>query len=495
MNFIVVGFHKKILFPIISKTLKYFNVRYVHLTYKSIPNTNVPPQTKVVFHDVRDLQTGSYNINWGKIIPLDEDLIEKMNDCEVVVLKMMDRLPLGISSSYCDRKRIYLKHLRYWNHIIEKNKIDLFLSSNIPHEVYDFVIYSLCKLKKIPTIFFNQINISDTVTIMEDWEPNIIAVQDKYQRLLKKYQYLDKSKIPLHDRFKRDFELNTAEKVPVRPEMLRKKPSHSIIKNLFPLFASLNFNRFLFLIRNPKQLKIGMIDLINYADKIMKEKKANKIMKEKKLLKFYKSNTIKPDLSQKYIYFPLHLQPELSTSPMAGAYVNQVLIAQMIGYYLPKDVYIFIKENPHQTAVGRDKEFYRELLEISQVRFIPDNFNTYDLIENSLAVATATGTAGLEALYRCKPVLMFGHNFYQYANGVFRIKSNFDCQQALNKILLDNFRPTIKDIKIFLKALEGNTVEGFVDVNYKKYTYVTDSISNKNILEKLINEIKKTCHL
>lgn len=487
MNLILNGFHNKTFFPLISKILKRFDVKYCHFTYTKLKKTT-PSKMEAIFHNTNDLAKGDYDINWEEITPLDDNLIKNMNNCEVDVLKMIDRHSLSIESpiTYDERKRLYLKHLRYWNHILDKNKIDLFLSSSLPHEVYDFIIYSLCKLKKIPTILLYQTNILDTIVVMEDVSFNSTNIQGKYQNLLKKYSSSNESKIVLSGRFKKDFEINTVKKSPIRSEMLRRKPPVSVINNLKPLLTSLSLRRLLVLLKNPNFLIQGIINHINYTVRITEGKKSAKL---------YDNFAINPNLTSKYIYFPLHMQPEASTSPMAGVYVNQILIAQMLAYHLPKDVYIYIKENPHQNAARREKKFYEELLKIPQVRLVPNSFDTYALTNNSLAVVTATGTVGLEALYRQKPVLMFGNNFYQHAKGVFQIKNNSDCKQALNKILLNNFKPKIKNFKVFLKALENTTLEGYIDPNYKKNVSVSKINSNKNILQGLTKKIKLVCNL
>ena len=50
------------------------------------------------------------------------------------------------------------------------------------------------------------------------------------------------------------------------------------------------------------------------------------------------------------------------------------------------------------------------------VRFMPRGFNSFRLQEHAEAIATVAGTAGFEALFREKPVIMFGHWFYQYVD-------------------------------------------------------------------------------
>ena len=130
----------------------------------------IKSQKNIDFHYFQQTVTGTYsNINWSEVTPLDEALIYKMVNCETVVLKMMDRLSSD-SVTYEERKRLYLRHLRYWNHIITQENIDLFIATGIPHEIYDFIIYSLCNLKNIPSLLITHSPIDGVLFISNDWE-------------------------------------------------------------------------------------------------------------------------------------------------------------------------------------------------------------------------------------------------------------------------------------------------------------------------------------
>ncbi|MDD5740103.1 MAG: hypothetical protein PHO20_05050, partial [Candidatus Peribacteraceae bacterium] len=109
---------------------------------------------------------------------------------------------------------------------------------------------------------------------------------------------------------------------------------------------------------------------------------------------------------------------------------------------------------------------------IPAVTFIPKETDTFQLIDHSLAVATATGTVSFEAFLRQKPVLMFGHYFYQYAPGVFRIRTSKDCEEALNAILHTQELIAERDVRIFLKALEecATPFPGPPDSPHERYT-------------------------
>ena len=70
-----------------------------------------------------------------------------------------------------------------------------------------------------------------------------------------------------------------------------------------------------------------------------------------------------------------------------------------------------------------------------------------------------TTNAGVtfEALFQNKPVLMFGHRFYQYAPGVYRIQNSNDCKKALHEIINEHAKPSSRDMRLFIKAIEDCT--------------------------------------
>jgi hypothetical protein len=214
-----------------------------------------------------------------------------------------------------------------------------------------------------------------------------------------------------------------------------------------------------------------------------------KIQEVKDLFKLYDINAIEPDLDQKYIYIALHYQPESTTSPMAGVFVDQLLIVQMIASLLPQNIYLYVKEHPMQTWYCRDINFYKDLLDIPKVRFIPRNYNSFRLLENCLAVATATGTAGWEGLFRQKPVLMFGHYFYQYAPKVFSIRNREDCKNALHQIINCNVSPSLYEMEVFLKSMEIAATIAYADIDFSKAASITDEQNTNNLFHALRNKI------
>lgn len=59
------------------------------------------------------------------------------------------------------------------------------------------------------------------------------------------------------------------------------------------------------------------------------------------------------DFQGNFVYFPLHLQPEMATLPLGGRFNDQILAVECLRSLLSPDWNIIIKENPHQTCYQR----------------------------------------------------------------------------------------------------------------------------------------------
>ncbi len=138
------------------------------------------------------------------------------------------------------------------------------------------------------------------------------------------------------------------------------------------------------------------------------------------------------DLSQKFVYFPLHLQPELSTSTLGGLYCDQVLALERLSRLLPDDFYIYAKDHLLQTEFMRDENYFDRLRAIPNLRLTPTTMSTYELIRHSQFVATIAGTVGWEAITGGKNVLLFGQTWYMTLPGVFQFNDTFRLEHILN---------------------------------------------------------------
>jgi capsular polysaccharide biosynthesis protein len=129
-----------------------------------------------------------------------------------------------------------------------------------------------------------------------------------------------------------------------------------------------------------------------------------------------------------YVVFLLHYQPEEATLPRGGIFAQQLNAILKLRSVLPDHVRILVKENratfraPFTLATSvRSQRFYHAITSIRGAYLVPVERDTFELVDNALAVATITGSVGLEALCRGKRVLIFGEASYKHFSGVTRL--------------------------------------------------------------------------
>ncbi|WP_306044617.1 hypothetical protein [Nioella sp. MMSF_3534] len=132
------------------------------------------------------------------------------------------------------------------------------------------------------------------------------------------------------------------------------------------------------------------------------------------------------DLDQRFVYFPLQMQPEMTTAILGGIYRDQALAIEQLAAILPEDVRILVKENPKQNGQYRSPMFFHRLRRIPSVRLLPSHANTHKLTAASECVATISGTAAWEAVTSGKPALLFGVSWMADMPGVHRFDERLD---------------------------------------------------------------------
>lgn len=132
------------------------------------------------------------------------------------------------------------------------------------------------------------------------------------------------------------------------------------------------------------------------------------------------------DFDTKFVYMPLHNQPEMSTQSLGGLFRDQLLAVEAIARCLPEGWRIYVKENPRQSAYARGPMFFHRLTRIKGVQLVPLETSTHDLSSRAQLTATICGTAGWEALRKGRPVVIFGGAWYRTFPGVFSWQDGLD---------------------------------------------------------------------
>lgn len=143
--------------------------------------------------------------------------------------------------------------------------------------------------------------------------------------------------------------------------------------------------------------------------------------------------------SDTYVAFFLHVQPERTTLPEGYGFHNQLLAITELRQILPKHIKIYVKEHPSMYTLpwflkARNNLFYKMLIELENVYLLKLETDTFEIIDNALAVSTITGTVGLQSYIRKVPVIFFGISSLK-ANGVHIYNNRNELKDFIEKLI------------------------------------------------------------
>jgi hypothetical protein len=159
-------------------------------------------------------------------------------------------------------------------------------------------------------------------------------------------------------------------------------------------------------------------------------------------------------IPQNSVLYAMHFQPEASTLAQGIYTSNQIALIENISKALPLTHTLIVKEHP--TGRGRRPAWqYRHLASLPNVEFC--DAPSKAIMARCDAVLTITGTVAVEALAMGKPVFVFGHCFYDYADHVVRVDQPSDLYRLLHERLIEKRPPSDAALlkKFFLSYLEG----------------------------------------
>lgn len=382
-----------------------------------------------------DMINGKYDkcIFYDDMEPLDIEILDKMSVFEPEILKMLERTSHAHKSGE-KRFILYHKHLQYWNHFINKTGINFFVSGLTPHSMYDYVIMRLCQIKGIPVLQAETMPFGVTSRII---------IYTEYE----KYDY------------------NIEQRVKEKTKLFKHGGENDLVQDIRSEYNRCinNEGRLMPIITEEKHKfknRVHYLKSLYAQDPIEAKNKIQSFLSRKsrtrKFIRYYNSIAETPDLNVSYVYFAMHYQPELTTSPLGGWFVHQYLAIQMLSYCLPKGVWLYVKEHPailHDVENSRDIEQYEIIKKLKNVKFVSFDIDSMRLIEGALAVSSITGSVGYESLYKHKPYIMFGYQIMRYAPFTRNVRTIEDCKKAIADIVSGNVSGDDNDVKGFLSAI------------------------------------------
>jgi hypothetical protein len=446
-----------------------YDIVYILATFKmdalGVPVHGLREAARGIPHDEIDTQD---------FPPPSAELIRDMYKTESLILTMMNRFVGDISTD--EKKHIYFILLQYWSGVLDKYKPDALFLTMHPHNPAALVLYMLARKRGIPTPFINETWISDRLVVQDDYENGCPSLRRALERNCKKQWTLDDITSDLRDFYIRQADID-ANPLPLDLKILAK--THFDLWSLWKKRGSIVLN------------SIKDASIFARVTKFIKRYAGDNLKRE-----HYRVES-QVDLTVPYIYVPLQLQPEGSTSPLGDMFADQILIIEMLSFVLPNGWRIYVKDNPYQWKIGgageftnmRYRGFYKKIASLRGAYLVPIDTNPYVLTKHAKIVATTTSRSVFDAVFAGKFAFVFGFPWFTDMPGVIRVDSVGSLQKAL-KLAQYKEPPSKDDVLAFFKSLDEVSVHGTLGQFGKNNTSVSAEDSVKGAVKILVSGLE-----
>ncbi|NOY87395.1 MAG: hypothetical protein GXP52_08855 [Deltaproteobacteria bacterium] len=315
-------------------------------------------------------------------------------DAFPIFMDMYSRVSLSSGKPVQELKHIFHIYVDYFLHLIVGNKVDVVILSGPPVFGPDYILYRVAKALKIKVIITYQ-----------SFFPNrffYVKSLDDFGIFNDVSSEQDTRRISLPKGFRKDY-IYMKNIKPVRHHC-----RSSLVADLLQLANSRK--------RKPMSLS-GVFQKYQACCEFRR---------------FQSKTEVKHvNLDVPFVYFPLHLQPELTTSALGGEFADQLSAIERLRVLIPDSWEIYVKENPKQKYRQRGMYFYTRLARIPGTTLLSRNIDTYSLIEKAKFTAVISGSAGWETICGGKSVLVFGRPWYLSLPGVVRYREGVELKEIM----------------------------------------------------------------
>jgi esterase/lipase len=353
---------------------------------------------------------------------------------------------------YQDWLRIVNQIYQFVDFVLEKEKPDAVFSET-PGGIFSKIVHLLCQKHKISYLglahsrFPGRIDIRDENYTCSKFESSFkklnnrdISAKDREFAKAFAENFISHKKLPNYI----DFQISHIKKPSIR-KFLKKQLSSA--KYWFRYLRARK--KYLYYDHESERM---LKYWLRYPKKVIR-------WRLKALLQRIKFGRLEKD--DKFLLFPLHVQPEHSTGAQASYYYNQLNTANNIAFALPIPYKLYVKEHP-LAFEGRTREFYEGMKRLPNVVFLSPKEKTEELIKRSKGVVVLTSTIGMEAAMSGKPVYVLGNVFWSYHPMCQKINGFDELKDRIENDLAKGNNPTdIGDINIrFILSYYKNTLAG-----------------------------------
>lgn len=459
------SFSHKTLIGLVNSTLE---IKKVLIIYKGHFEFKFNRPLEIIALSYDKILIGNYGDyeSGYKLTNQENDFLKRFS---LEILYMMNRIHRLHSYSFSDRYQMLKNHFHGSVGLFNNFNPDLCFFVNMPHEVFDYVLFKVAEFRNLNRRYLmhgmqletyyqileningNDQKLSNYSNCEDKLSKNMLHLYEKYSNPDLKHFYMDNDYAPIYRKFS------------------------GLAKVRFWFLTHLKF--LTFITKRGLLIKYLLINILYHKYETLK----SKFFVKKKLLKNI-------DLNTKFIYVPLHYEPELTTSPLGGIFFDQIEMIDLLNRNCPEGYKILVKDHPKQRInFGRDFNFFKHLSRLENVVYLNKEIENKVMLNHSEIIATISGTVGFEALCKNKTVLVFGEPFYMHYEGAFKINNDKDFIGFIKEFKKKGI-PNKSNFYKFLNHCEKNFYYGFMDMEYAHLS----SLNLEDNVTQLVSNIKNS---
>lgn len=374
--------------------------------------------------------------------------------------------------------KMLIGHIRFFEEYFEKEKPDVFIGPGAA-SLFHLVIFSVTQRYHIPFLNLLPTRIPNERFVV------IRNPKDSWEKVEKCYQQLQKKGLTRQEReMAENFLVNFREEKTVPGYMKLTWQSTGFRIEFIKEFCHRLYNYYF------KGVGREFYDYRNRNPFYYAFRNSYKIVWTKllTLLNIFEQTVA----DERFIFFPLHLQPEATTLILAPYYVDQIALIENIAKSLPLTHKLYVKE--HISCLGRRPfSYYRRIMALPNVRLISPYASSHTLINQADVMIVITSTVGWEAILYEKPVIVFGDVFYNASGLVYKINNLEDLSHII-KEAINNFQPNRERLLQYLIAIFNGTYEGVFNVPLHDKTVMSKENIKKLAKGILIDIMEQKCY-
>lgn len=393
-------------------------LRIPNLRLAYVPSTHQPATDLLALPFT---QAEANRANYGSVLGLSassmtSSLYSLARSFEGEALRMMDRLvlrrgrhPYGIS--FDDRRAMFFEHCSFWYSYLIERRVNHILFIDVPHEPSAFVLYSLaCQLQLKTLILFH--------------EKSGLAQRDGRIRRLGTER--EPSSLDTHRFFAASSIVNIAgRKLRNVPRVDAETHNELAMPSslLLPRTYSDGQVADVAVARQRKSLLASWIETqrrrLKYGLHLTVANTLARVY-QRRWMKFLVRHGTVPGPSEEFALYYLAYQPEASTSPRAGVFVEQFIGVQLAAHALKGRLPLYVREHPDQFSRRRSRQgsLVAALAKREGFRLLKPGLSSDWCLERAALIIGPPGSMGIAAWRRGIPLIQLGASVLTSAPGV-----------------------------------------------------------------------------